>query len=280
MSRMSAPRHGRPKVSGHTGWMILALVLLLILTLSCTVLAFGLATNRISWELQPVSATPGSSTAAVTEASKRGTTTTSAPAGSVTHYKQSRAKEWNLLLVNSWNVLPDGYEEATEYIDYDGQGNRIDARVKDALLQMMNAGSDYNLWGILLYRDGETQQRYFDAAVQEWKNKGYADSEAQAMAATEVIRPGTSEHQTGLAIDILGSGYTERDEAFDQSEAFQWLQAHCAEYGFILRYPKGKEAITGMEYEPWHYRYVGVEYATEIMSRGITLEEFLEEKGF
>ena len=100
------------------------------------------------------------------------------------------------------------------------------------------------------------------------------------MAATEVIRPGTSEHQTGLALDILGSGYTDRQESFDQSKAFQWLKAHCADYGFILRYPKGKEQITGMDYEPWHYRYVGKEYAKEIMSRGITLEEFLQEKGW
>lgn len=277
---MSTPRHGRQKASGRKGWMILALILLLVLTLVCVALAFGIATNRITWDTRPLSEPTDISTTSGTRTPSKRPGASSTTAAGVSHYKQSKAKEWSLLLVNSWNTLPDGYEKATTYADYDEQGNQIDARVKEALDQMMSDGEEYGLWGILLYRDGETQQTFFDAAVKKWKDKGYADSEAQAMAATEVIRPGTSEHQTGLALDILGSGYTERKESFDQSKAFEWLKAHCAEYGFILRYPKGKEDITGMEYEPWHYRYVGKEYAGEIMSRGITLEEFLQEKGW
>jgi LAS superfamily LD-carboxypeptidase LdcB len=94
-----------------------------------------------------------------------------------------------------------------------------------------------------------------------------------------VARPGTSEHHVGLAVDILGSGYYSLEQSFENTAAFKWLKAHCAEYGFILRYPKEKEHITGVIYEPWHYRYVGVDVAKEIMSRNITLEEYLEEKG-
>lgn len=80
-------------------------------------------------------------------------------------------------------------------------------------------------------------------------------------------------------LDILGSGHTSLTESFEKTPAFKWLVEHCAEYGFILRYPKGKENITAVIYEPWHYRYVGVEAAKEIMSRDITLEEYIQEKG-
>lgn len=116
-------------------------------------------------------ATPANTTAP----SKQPSTSTTA-AASAGHYKQTKAKEWGLLLVNSWNTLPDGYEQATTYVDYDNAGNRIDTRIKDALDQMMSDGEEYGLWGVLLYRDGETQQQYFDAAVKEWKAKGYSDS--------------------------------------------------------------------------------------------------------
>lgn len=285
---MSAPRHGRQRSKGHTGLKILVIVLLLVLALVCAALTWSLLTDRVlSWDALVGSFTSPSTSTTVaapapssTAPSTTATTTTTGVTSGVSHYKQAKAKEWSLLLVNRWNFLPDDYEATTTYVDYDSQGNRIDDRVRTALEKMLSAGSEHGLWGLLLYRDGETQQGYFDDAVAKWKAEGYSESEAEVMAATEVIRPGTSEHQTGMAVDILGSGYTAREEAFEESDAFQWLQEHCAEYGFILRYPKGKEDITGMDYEPWHYRYVGQEYAEEIMSRGLTLEEFLEEKGW
>lgn len=277
---MSAPRHSRRKSSSRTGWVILALILLLTMAAGCGLMAWGLLTGRISWDVQPASTSDVEVSFPAPSKQAGLTTTTAAPATGTDHYRQSQAPEWSLLLVNSWNPLPDGYEERTEFVDYDDQGNQIDSRAKDALLQMMSDGADYGLWGTLLYRSGEIQQQYFDEEVDAYKAEGYSDSEADAMAATQVVRPGTSEHQTGLAVDILGSGYTSLQEDFDQTEAFAWLQEHCADYGFILRYPEGKEAVTGREYEPWHYRYVGEEYAREIMSRGITLEEFLAEKGW
>ena len=89
--------------------------------------------------------------------------------------------------------------------------------------------------------------------------------------------PGSSEHQIGLSLDIVCNSYQSLDEGFGDTEAGIWLREHCAEFGFILRYPKGKEYITGIEFEPWHFRYVGVDAATIIMSREITLEEFVEE---
>ena len=90
-----------------------------------------------------------------------------------------------------------------------------------------------------------------------------------------VARPGTSEHQTGLAVDIVDTSYQILDEGQENTPVQQWLMAHCAEYGFILRYPTDKSEITGVGYEPWHYRYVGVEAAREIMANGLCLEEYL-----
>ena len=91
-----------------------------------------------------------------------------------------------------------------------------------------------------------------------------------------VTVPGSSEHQLGLALDIVSSTYTALDQGFGDTDAGKWLLEHSREFGFILRYPKGKEYITGIDFEPWHFRYVGIEAATVIMDEGITLEEFVE----
>ena len=106
--------------------------------------------------------------------------------------------------------------------------------------------------------------------------KGMSYMEAYSLASQIVMVPGASEHQLGLAIDINCDTYTSLDEGFADTEAGKWLAAHCYEYGFILRYPLGKEYITGVEYEPWHFRYVGKEAATVISEQGICLEEFIE----
>ena len=91
-----------------------------------------------------------------------------------------------------------------------------------------------------------------------------------------MARPDTSEHQLGLAADIVSAGNQILDESQEQTPEQQWLLSHCQEYGFILRYPSGKTELTGVSYEPWHYRYVGVEAAGEIMEQGLCLEEYLE----
>ena len=92
-----------------------------------------------------------------------------------------------------------------------------------------------------------------------------------------VAVPGTSEHQLGLALDLVDARHVKLDESQENTDAYKWLSKHCAEYGFIVRYPNGKTDITGIIYEPWHFRYVGVEAATYIMENGITLEEYLSD---
>ena len=100
-------------------------------------------------------------------------------------------------------------------------------------------------------------------------------------AAKWVAIPGTSEHNTGLATDIVSSDWytynSDLEQSFEETDTFKWLYEHCADYGFILRFPKGKESVTGIVYEPWHYRYVGKDVAKYIMENDLTLEEFWED---
>ena len=114
--------------------------------------------------------------------------------------------------------------------------------------------------------------------MKEWLAKGYSQSGAEREAAKVVAYPGTSEHHLGLAVDLVSDEHVALDEGAERTKGYQWLVSHCQKYGFILRYPNGATDITGIIYEPWHFRYVGKEAAEEIMERGITLEEYLEEQ--
>lgn len=106
--------------------------------------------------------------------------------------------------------------------------------------------------------------------------RGLNRNQAEIEAARNVAYPGTSEHHLGLAVDIVSLQYQQLDEAQARTPEIIWLTEHCSEYGFILRYPKDKTQITGIVYEPWHFRYVGVETAKVIMEQGLCLEEYLE----
>ena len=106
--------------------------------------------------------------------------------------------------------------------------------------------------------------------------KGMSYMDAYMISSKAVTVPGASEHQIGLAIDIVSDDYVTLDEGFADTAAGRWLAEHSCEYGFILRYPEGKEYITSIEFEPWHFRYVGREAAMVITGEGITLEEFWE----
>ena len=117
----------------------------------------------------------------------------------------------------------------------------------------------------------------YEGEIEENVKSGMSQEEATAAADVAVARPGYSEHNTGLAIDFNGVTMD-----FENTKAFQWLQENAADYGFVLRFPKGKESITHIMYEPWHYRYVGVEHAKKMKELDMCLEEYLyylQEKG-
>ena len=196
------------------------------------------------------------------------------------HYVQADSYQgggeapWNLLLVNDWNPLPAGYDNDVSFTTVSG-GKQVDSRIIDAVNQMLNDASAYDLAVVSAYRPQSEQETLYWRKVKQYTDKGYSDFDAQKVGGTVVKRPGFSEHNCGLAMDVGGSGDYTLEQSFANTAAYSWLIDHCADYGFILRFPQGKEDITGVIYEPWHYRYVGVEAAKYIMDNDLCLEEYL-----
>lgn len=175
--------------------------------------------------------------------------------------------DWNLTLVNKWNPLPENYE--VTLVEVPG-GEKVDERIYEPLMEMLEAAKEDN-WDQLPkvvsgYRTQEKQQELLDEKIEEFKKQGYSDDEAFEQANMWVSVPGYSEHQLGFAVDINGATY----------DLYFWLQENSYKYGFIFRYPAGKSDITGAAEEVWHYRYVGVDAATEMYEQGLCLEEYLE----
>ncbi len=188
--------------------------------------------------------------------------------------KPSRDAEL-LTLVNPWNTIPDGYEPQLCTLS---DGQQIDRRCYDELMRRLDdcraAGNSPYICSA--YRTWDKQQALFDNKIQRLENEGMDADTARVEAAKVVAVPGTSEHQLGLALDIIDTGYTNLDEGQEDTATQQWLMAHCWDYGFILRYPNGTTDITGIIYEPWHYRYVGRTAAAQIHELGVTFEEYID----
>lgn len=210
-------------------------------------------------------------------------TTTSAPeiiedykyayAGFMPAYADMNVSDWRLILVNRDYILPDGYMPTLERAVEDSYSDvKLDYRVAPYYNEMYQAALEdgVELVPISGYRSVERQTRNFENKIQKYINDGYSKIEATQMAATIILPPGTSEHNAGLAMDIC-SLY----ESFENTEEFEWLSENAADYGFILRYPEDKQDITKIVYEPWHWRYVGVEAAKAMKASGQCLEEYL-----
>ena len=187
--------------------------------------------------------------------------------------KPSRDAEL-LTLVNPWNTIPDNYEPQLCTLS---DGQQIDRRCYDDLMLMLDdcraAGNSPYICSA--YRTWDKQQALFDNKIQRLESAGLDAETARAEAAKVVAVPGTSEHQLGLALDIIDAGYTSLDEGQENTSTQQWLMANSWNYGFILRYPNGTTDITGIIYEPWHYRYVGRTAAEQIHELDITFEEYI-----
>lgn len=182
------------------------------------------------------------------------------------------------LLVNKDNRIPADYAPML-FLLPDGEHQAA----KDAyqpLCDMLEAGEAEGLHFVVCsaYRDTKRQQELFDEDLEALMQEGYSYKQAYEEVAKQTMPPGYSEHSTGLAFDIVALDYQMLDEGQEETEENKWLLEHCAQYGFILRYPKDKEEITGISHESWHFRYVGKEIAEYIMEEGITLEEYLQKE--
>lgn len=181
-----------------------------------------------------------------------------------------------LLVVNGNLPLAEDYPVDTAVAD-DGTGKSLQSEAAAAYRQMAAAAKADGVELMLCsgYRDYAYQQGLFEKRKKKYLAQGLSDEEADARAATIVARPGTSEHATGLAADIVTPDYQSLDTGFADTQAYAWLCRYAPEYGFILRYPQDRQAATGIVYEPWHWRYVGVENAKAITQSGLSLEEFV-----
>lgn len=180
-------------------------------------------------------------------------------------------EEWNLIVVNRWNELPEDYEvQLTEL----SNGQMVDSRIYPYLQEMFDAARTEDVYPVVRegYRTAEEQQEILDDKIQSYINQGYSQVKAERTAKEWVALPGTSEHQLGIAVDINAD-----KSKCSNEDVYGWLAENAYKYGFVLRYPPGKQKITGTSYEPWHYRYVGEEAAKEIYERGICLEEYFKQ---
>lgn len=183
--------------------------------------------------------------------------------------------DWRLVLINKQHPIPEGYTFELGTI----KGSmKCDARILEDLFAMLQAAKKdgMNLVICSPYRDLNRQQVLFERKIKNYMSRGMTYMNSYKLASQAVTVPGASEHQLGLALDIVSGSYTSLTEGFGDTAEGKWLAEHSCEYGFILRYPLGKEYITSIEYEPWHFRYVGREAAMVITENGMTLEEFVD----
>ena len=193
-------------------------------------------------------------------------------------YSEFRAGDWRLILVNKQHPIPDDYELKLGSINTPRGRMKCDRRIISDLNKMFENAKEegINLVVCSPYRPSSRQDYLFDKKVKKYIKQGNSYMDAYYLTAQAITIPGASEHEIGLALDIVSDKYSGLNEGFGASDAGIWLEKQCKEYGFVIRYPLGKESITGIEFEPWHFRYVGKKAAKVMKEQNLCLEEFTE----
>ncbi len=182
--------------------------------------------------------------------------------------------DWAKIMVSPAYYLPESFEVTLA----DFKDGQVDARIADICNEMFSDAKDDGIEFKLVsaYRSKELQSELYQKMVDRYLNKGYSRDDAETTAATITARPNTSEHQTGLALDIVSPSYSTMNKGFATTDAFKWLNANAHNYGFTLRYKEDKVSITKVIYEPWHWRFVGVDAAADMKQSGECLEEYFD----
>ncbi len=273
-SRQKSFSRTRKKQSAFSKWKITALLLLcaaMIVGICALMIAFF--QNESTWisgEDNSLASSVDSSTEEPQVNWEQTASLSSSSGDDIICENIQQSTEWNLVLANPKVRLPDSYlQNSTIITAFDVE---MDSRLKEPYEALYRAAvaDGMNLWISSCYRSQELQEELFQEEIDNNVRSGMTEEQAVSEAEIAVARPGYSEHNTGLAIDFNGVSMD-----FENTKEFQWLQEHGAEYGFILRYPEGKEGITHIMYEPWHYRYVGKEHAEKMKELNMCLEEYL-----
>lgn len=244
----------------------------LIVAIALIILSFILSGKDSGAKGASAGSSSTSTTSATTTSASESTTTTTEEVDSMPSSEIDNL--WAYYLVNADNPLPSDFEIETTKIYEDRE---VDKRVAPFLLDML---SDAKADGIHIkvqsaYRSTSYQQMLYDMSIERYMEKDMTREEATAATAKELALPGTSEHNAGLAVDLNSRDAWELTESFENTEEFKWLKENSYKYGFILRYPKDKVNITGIIYEPWHYRFIGIHHATKLTESGLCLEEYM-----
>lgn len=187
--------------------------------------------------------------------------------------------DWRLVLINPTHSIEKELDMEFDEV----QGYKFDSRIAGKVRELIAAAKEdgYSLAIVSGYRTMDRSRMLYANKIAEYRNMGYDEATARVEAAKWVAPPGTSEHHSGLAMDIVSGNYytkySDLVEEFENEPEAVWLRENCARFGFILRFPKDKTDITKINYEPWHFRYVGEEHARIIMEQGLCLEEYLGE---
>lgn len=247
-------------------FLLCILPLLLMIFLSgCT------DSTPVSSELTEATAESTSAEATTTAAAttSESETTAQQTTAVTTTEKPSLTEDWKLLLINSRNPVPKDYTLNLKEIS---EGISVDKRIVKNLKKLLEDAhaEGYKLVIVSAYRTKKEQKKIYNGKKDEFIKRGYSEKEAVKLTEGWVAKPGRSEHQTGLAVDI-------NPESGKSAEAYKWLAKNCIKYGFIVRYPTEKSDITGINHEPWHFRYVGKEHAKKMKSKNLTLEEYIKQ---
>ncbi|MFV0498394.1 MAG: M15 family metallopeptidase [Candidatus Fimivivens sp.] len=183
-------------------------------------------------------------------------------------------EDWRLMLVNFEHPLPADWSVDLTVTPY---GYEVDARIADAVDTLITAASNDGVSLMICYgyRTIEQSQQLFEKQINTQLALGLSQEEAVVEAKRWVAPPGTSEHHTGLALDIVTPSHQVLNHSFAGTSAGIWMAQHSWEYGFVIRYPDNKQDITGITYEPWHVRYVGKEHAAAMRANDECLEEYV-----
>ena len=184
---------------------------------------------------------------------------------------KKKIDDWRLILANYENLLPENFTVKVSDID---KTRQFDSRAIGELNDMMNAMKKdgiNNVWVQSAYRSVARQKELYDSSVKKYLQQGKTQEEAEKLTDEYINKPGSSDHNLGLAVDF---NYV--DNKFEKLDGFKWLKNNAENYGFVLRYPKDKENITKIAYESWHWRYVGVEHAKKMNELNMCLEEYIE----
>lgn len=186
------------------------------------------------------------------------------------------AADWRLVLINKQHPISQDYEFKLGRMFIETKNIQLDDRIIEDLLLMMQAAKKDGLNLVIRspYRTSDRQESNFNDRIKSYMRQGLSYMEAYKVTSQVITVPGCSEHEVGLALDITSETYLDLLQGFADTKEGQWLADHSCEYGFILRYPAGKEYITSITYEPWHFRYVGREAATVMKEENLCLEEF------